>query len=249
MVYINRGDIEGFTGMTYTDFKVGGVTMTEAQWIDFLTLMIPNIEQALHRYCNVTSFDPSTTLIEYHSGRGATNDEYGSGANLGLAFSGQGTAYIDNDTTFWLRELLYTMTSVYEDTNPKTSVPAWTLRAERTAILAGDYEIVTKNELTCIRFHQNVPAAGNNNVKITYKTGYATTSAQYQEIKLQALRMMSNLLLHKKKIQEALTIRAQGIRDYSQMFDIMNESAILTENIKLVLDKYKRWNIEGDIFA
>jgi hypothetical protein len=61
--------------------------------------------------------------------------------------------------------------------------------------------------------------------------------------------MMSNLLLHKKKIQEALTIRAQGIRDYSQMFDIMNESAILTENIKLVLDKYKRWNIEGDMFA
>jgi len=28
----------------------------------------------------------------------------------------------------------------------------------------------------------------------------------------------------------------------------MNESAILTESIKMILDKYKRFNIEGDIF-
>jgi hypothetical protein len=247
-MYFTVAELETFTGMANTDFKVAGVTMTPAQWSAFLTLMIPNVEQALHRYCNVTSFDPTTAIVELHSGRGATNDEYGSGANLGLAFSGQGTAYIPNDTEFYLRELLYTMTSVEEDTAPKTTIPAWVTRTARSAIVAGDYEVITKNETTLVRFHQNVPSAGNDNVRITYYTGYGTTSAQYLEIKLQALRMMSNLLLHKKKIQEALTIRAQGIRDYSQMFDIMNESAILTENIKLVLDKYKRWNIEGSIY-
>jgi len=248
MAYITQPEIEAFTGMSNTDFKIAGVTMTPDQWTDLITVMVPNIEQTLHRYCNVTSFDPATSIVEYHSGRGATNDEYGSGANLGLAFSGQGTAYIPSDTIFYLRELFYGMTTVEEDTAPKTSVPAWSIRVLRSAVAAGDYEVITKNETTYVQFHQNVPAAGNNNVRITYLTGYGYNTQQYNEIKLQALRMMSNLLLHKKKIQEALTIRAQGIRDYSQMFDIMNESAILTENIKLVLDKYKRWNIEGDIY-
>ena len=248
MAYVTRGEIETFTGMYYTDFKVGGSTMTEAQWIDFLSYSIPNIDQIINRYCIVTSFDPTTAIVELHSGRGATNDEYGSGSNLGLAWSSTGASYIESDTAFFLRELFYSMTSVEEDTNPKTSVPAWTTRAVRSASVAGDYEIITKNEVTYIQFHQNVPLAGNNNVRITYYTGYGTGTAQYKEIKLQALRMVSNLLLHKKKIQEALTIRAQGIRDFSQMFDIMNESALLTENIRLVLDKYKRYPIEGSIY-
>ena len=247
MAYVTQADIESFTGMANTDFKVGSVTMTPAQWTAFITLMEPNIAQAIHRYCNVTSFDSTTDIVELHSGRGASNDEYGT-TGSSIVYGAAGSTYIPSDRMFYLREIFYSMTSVQEDMSSKTSIPSWVTRAERSAILAGDYEVITKNEVTYVNFNQNVPLIGDNNVKIAYKCGYGTATSQYLEIKLQSLRMFSNLLLHKKKIQEALTIRAQGIRDYSQMFDIMNESAIMTENIKLILDKYKRYPIEGEMF-
>jgi hypothetical protein len=223
--------------------------MTESQWITFLSTVLPNIDQMLNRYCNVTSFDPSTTVVEYHSGRGANDDEMGgySPRYFTYGLDTQGTTYLMTDKTFNLREVFYSLTSVEEDVSPKTSVASWSTRTQR-GVTAGDFEVVTKNEQTYIIFHNNIPMYGENNVRITYKCGYGTSTNQYSQIKLQALRMATNFLLLKKKVQEAVNIRAQGIRDYSQMFDISNESMILTPNIKEVLDKYRRYPIEGSVY-
>ena len=248
MTYVTQSEIETFTGMANTDFKVGGVTMTPDQWTDFITVMIPNVEQIIHRYCNVTSFDSTTSIVELHSGKGASNDEYGT-TGASIIYGAMGSTYLPSDRTFNLREMCYTLTSVEEDTNGKLQIPNWVTRAVRSVSVPGDYEVRVQNEVTSVVFNQNVPMYGENNIRITYKCGYGPNSAQYNEIKLMALRMMSNMLLLKKKVQEAVNIRAQGIRDYSQMFDIMNESAILTPNIKEVLDKYKRYPIEGDFFS
>ena len=237
MTYVTQHEVEAFTGFSYTDFKESGSVMTESQWSDFLGNALGNVDQIIHRYCNVTSFDP-TTIVEYHSGRGANDDEGGS----------KSPGWITSDRTFYLREVLYSFTTAEEDVAAKTAVPSWVERDVRSSIAAGDFEIITQNELTKIVYNQNVPAIGENNVRFTYKCGYGTNTEQYRQIKYCALRMAANYLLHKKKIQEANTIRAQGTRDYSQMFDIMNESAILTENIRLTLDRFKRWNIEGDFF-
>ncbi len=249
MTYVTRNDVEAFSGMSYTDFKVGGATMSESQWITFLSTILPNIDQMLNRYCNVTSFDPTTTVVEYHSGRGANDDEMGgySPRYFTYGLDTQGTTYLMSDKTFNLREVFYSLTSVEEDVSPKTSVASWSTRTQR-GVTAGDFEVVTKNEQTSIIFHNNIPMYGENNVRITYKCGYGTSTAQYAQIKMQALRMATNFLLLKKKVQEAVNIRAQGIRDYSQMFDISNESMILTPNIKEVLDKYRRYPIEGSVF-
>lgn len=345
-----------FTGMSYTDFKIGSVPMTESQWVQFLEMVLPNIDQMINRYCNVTTFDctrADALITELHDGRGANNDEFGS-SQVGLMYYGlNGTTYLATDTDFYLREICYSLTSIQEDTASDNDVSFWVSRYPRgspptyevdtleiysqastngnititlnstytytvaittsmtiaqicaaivaagphtdskgvvwtptstaplvnftagvtgvqtmvgvssgttgislnvsqtsigTSTYGGDYQLITKNETTYIHFVNNVPAAGYNNVKVVYTTGYSTTSPQYAEIKIQALRAATNFMLLKKKIQEALTIRAQGVRDYSQMFDIMNESAILTPNIKEVLDKYRRYPIEGDIY-
>ena len=247
MAYITKEEVEAYTGFTYTDFRESGSVMTETQWDAFLESNISNVDQMINRYCNVTSFDPTTTIVEYHSGKGASDDE-------GVSYSGYflkpyAGSYIDNDREFYLREPLYTLTSVEEDVAPKTSAPSWTARVIRTTGIAGDYELVTKNELSRVVFWQNIPTFGYNNVRITYKCGYGTNTQQYSEIKLCALRTMANFLLHKKKIQEAVNIRAQGVRDYSQMFDIMNESALLTINVTTILDRYRRIPLDGDLFA
>jgi len=247
MTYVTRSDIEAFTGFSYTDFKVGGQVMTEGQWEEHLKYVLPNIDQMLNRYCCVTSFEP-TAIVELHDGRGANNDEFGN-SNVGLVYYGiNGTTYLTSDITFYLREPCISVTTVEEDTGSKTALQNWVTRAARSSTVIGDYEVVTKNEVTWIQFNQNVPSAGTNNVRITYQAGYAKTTAQYKEIQLQALRMVTNYLMLKKKIQEVTTVRASGIRDFAQMFDIMNESAILTESIKIILDKYKRYEIAGDIY-
>jgi len=250
MAYITQADIETYTGFTYTDFKVAGAVMSSVQWAAMITAYIPYIEQMINRYCNVTSFDPTTTITEYHSGRGANDDEMGgySPRYFTYGLDTQGTTYLMSDKTFYLREVFNTLTSVKEDVSPKTSAPSWTARTQRSAGVAGDFEVSTKNEVTAIIFHTNIPMYGENNVEIVYTCGYPTSSNQYKEIQLCALRMMGNLLLAKKKIQEVTTIRAQGIRDFSQMMDIMNESAVLTENVRLTLDKFKRFPIEGSMF-
>ena len=250
MAYMTVVDVEQFTGMSHTDFKSAGAVMTRPEWLSFVESYITTIEQMIHRHCNVTSFDPTTVITEYHSGRGANDDEMGgySPRYFTYGIDTQGTTYLTSDRTFYLREVFYSLTSVKEDVNPKTSVPSWVSRTERSALVAGDFAVSTKNEVTTVIFHTNIPMYGENNVEIVYKCGYGTSTPQYREIKLCALRMMSNFLLLKKKTQEVTTIRAQGIRDFSQMFDMMNESAILTESIKLILDKYKRFPIEGSWF-
>lgn len=247
MAYITKEEVEAYTGFTYTDFKESGTTMTETQWDSFLLSNIGNIDQMVNRYCNVTSFNPTTIIAEYHSGKGASDDE-------GVTYSGYflkpySGSYIESDREFYLREPLYSIISVEEDVSAKTSVPSWQTRSQRSAVVAGDYEVITRNELSKVVFWQNIPTFGYNNVRINYYCGYGTPTSQYKEIKLCALRMMTNLLLHKKKIQEAVNIRALGVRDYSQMFDIMNESVILANNVTTVLDKYRRIPLDGDLFA
>jgi len=239
MTYVTASEIEEFMGMYHPDFMIGNTPMSEAQWQAFSTTNVPRVAQILHRYCNVPTFDladSKSLVVEYQSGRGATNDD------------DKTSEYGDTDITFFLRQIYYTdgthaAVVVEEDTNPKTSVPAWTARVVRSALVAGDYEVVSDRELTQIVFHNNVPILGRTNVRFTYYTGYLSTSPEYQDLKLQVLRMCENLLLLKKKVQEAASIRRHGVRNYSQMFDIFNESSVLTSQVKESLDRYKRFSL------
>jgi hypothetical protein len=135
---------------------------------------------------------------------------------------------------------------VYEDTTPN-GVATWTARTAR-GVTYGDYKVITDSELTSIRFHANVPIKGIQNVKITYYTGYAPASAQFGEIRLTALRAFKNLIMLKKKTQEASTIRNYAVRDYSQMFEPFDESSVFSESEKAVLDRYKRYPLDGEMF-
>jgi hypothetical protein len=57
-----------------------------------------------------------------------------------------------------------------------------------------------------------------------------------------------NLLLQKKKVQEATTLRATGARDMSEMFALFNESYVLTNEIKNTLDRYKRRQVDMSLY-
>ena len=104
----------------------------------------------------------------------------------------------------------------------------------------GDYETITKGEITQINFYNNIPAAGENNVKLVYYTGYAATSKPYADIKFQILRVFKNLILTKKHIQSVLTITANGGRDFAGITNQYSEGSILSHLEETVLKRYKR---------
>jgi hypothetical protein len=246
---ISNTTIENYTGVAYTDLMDNGAQMTAIQWAAFCTAYVEIIAQIVHRYCNVPTFDPTqpeALIVELRSGRGATDD------------SVYPSTYTQNDQEFYLREIYFTGTIgavtyaplvVEVDTAGKTAIPAWTTRTVRSAAAGGDYEVITKRELTMVSFHNNVPGQGQNNVRFTYYTGYAPTSKPYGDIRFQVLRVFKNLILAKKGIQSVLTIFAQGTRDYSQLPNQYSEAQILSHMEESTLKRYKRCPIVGGPFT
>ena len=243
MAYVTKEDVQTFMGFSNKDLKINGVQMSEAEFQNFVSTYEPAIAQMVHRFCNVVSFEP-TTVVEYKSGRGASDDDSST------------SDYLDSDVEFYLRNLYLTTsaTPVYapivveEDMSSPTASPSWTLRSERSDSAGGDYRVVTDGELTCVRFHANIPRQGKFNVRFTYTTGFAKTSAEYRDIKMQILRCFKNLIMLKKKTQEASTIRNYAVRDYSQMFEPFDESSVLSESERTALERYKRLPLDGPMF-
>lgn len=245
---LTNKDVEELCGITYTDMLINGAQMTQVEWETFCADYVEIIAQIVHKYCNVQTFDPQqpeSLIVELRNGRGSTDD---------WNFP---TAYLPQDYQFYLRELYYTGTIggtayapvvVEEDTAAKTDIPAWTARTVRSASAGGDYEIVTKKELTMVSFHNNIPAKKDNSVRFTYYTGYAPTSKPYRDIRFQVLRVFKNLILSKKGIQSIVTIFAQGIRDMSQIGNQYNEAQILSHMEESTLKRYKRVTMAGAIF-
>lgn len=104
----------------------------------------------------------------------------------------------------------------------------------------GDYEVITKGEVTLVSFYDNIPAPGENNVKLVYYTGFDPAGKPYQDIKFQVLRVFKNLILAKKNIQAVLTITANGGRDFQGLTNQYSEGQILSHMEESVLKRYKR---------
>jgi hypothetical protein len=339
MALCTQAEIERYSGFKASDFTQNGLVMEDAEWSDFVAMLIPRVTQMMQRYCNVYSFEP-TTWTEYHNGKGATN------------FDSSVSDYNEEDQVFFLQQLYLNDDSllIYEDTAAKSGVPTWCLRTQRpagsaaeidtivivngpvtsgnititlnnvttytvaltagmtitqvcNAIVAagahtdskgivwtptttvpyvsltagtagpanqatlstgvtglgyqiyaarkgtnysgGDYEVFFENEVSRVMFYSNVPAKGNRNIKMIYNTGYALISPQLGDIKFQCIRACNNVLLTKKKIQEAISVRNYGVRDYSQMFDVFSEGIVLDDRIKASLEQYQRKVIPG----
>lgn len=231
MAYITQSDVEAFAGFSFSDFRNEGRAMTSAEFETFIETCIEYVSQLIHRYCNVVSFE-THSVTEYHNGRGATDDERAS------------AQYTEQDRVFYLRDNpVISLTKVEVDVNPITSTPSWSQMSLRSDQTAGHFIFVNDNEHAFVRFHNNVPKKGIRNVRVTYSAGYAADSDQFKELQLVALRMTTNLLLLKKKYQEATTIRNANVRDYAQMFDVFNESDILTTSVATQLERYRRITI------
>lgn len=240
---IGSKEVEAYTGFAYTDLLQNGAVMTSVQWDAFIAEYVEVIAQIVHRYCNVPTFDPAqpeATITELRNGRGPTDD------------SVWPVQYVAADSQFYLHQIYYaadTAIVVQEDTASKTAASAWTTRTVRSSEAGGDYEVITKRELTMVSFHHNIPNFGGNNVKFVYTTGYAPTSKEYHDITFQVLRVFKNLILSKKGVEAIATIFAAGVRDYSQLPNQYSEAQILSHMEQSILKRYRRYPVFGGPFT
>jgi len=247
MTYISQSDIEQWTGFSNADFKYGGTTMTSTQWTAFCTQIVKKVTQAIDRFCNVPTLE-THTATEYHSGRNDAAQDFRNYFYAGYTI--YNSAYTELDRTFFLREVVQTATTVkVEEDTTVTATPTWTERTQRTSTATGDFNVLQHNDLTSISFINNIPCSGRDNVRITYTAGYASGSAELDAINQAAIEIAQNLLLRKKKIQEASTIRGTGVRDYSPMFELLDEKVALSENIKQTLIPYRRIMMLEDVYS
>jgi hypothetical protein len=238
--YFTLQELKDFMGFSARDMKTAGVQMSDTEFGSFVQEYEPRIAQMVHRFCNVIDFRP-TLVTEYKNGRGASNDDTSR------------DDFLESDYSFYLRNLYLTDSTyipivVSEDLGSPTGAESWTTRTLRSSLAGGDYRVITDNELTEIRFHNNIPLEGYANVKFTYYTGYSLTSAPFQDIKLQVMRCAKNLIMMKKKVQEATTARNFGVRDFSTMFEPFDESSVLSQSEKDALERYRRYPLDGPMF-
>jgi hypothetical protein len=122
------------------------------------------------------------------------------------------------------------------------------VQTQGSAGSGGDYEVITKKEMTLLSFYNNIPAPGENNVKLIYYTGYDPSSKPYAEIKFEILRCFKNLILAKKNVQAIAVVTASGSRDYQAMTNQYSEAQILSHMEQSTLMKYKRLSLAGPMY-
>jgi hypothetical protein len=263
MVYVTASEVEEFSGVAHTDLKIAGRTMTDAEWISFVDTYQKPVSDVVHRYCRVPTFDPTSPeglIVERRDGHTSADNDFP--YSLGVGYS---TAYTSTygydvnpqDYEYYLPNLYFTgivngvnfpPIVIEEDMANKSAAPSWTVRTARSSTAGGDYEVLTKDELTSVNFHNNIPRAGRNNLRFTYYTGYDLASNQFKDIKMNILRCFKNLVMLKKKTQEPLTIRAHGVRDFQTMFEPFDESQILSDTEMRLLEPYRRISLPGAMF-
>lgn len=234
MSYFTLSELEAYSGLGRTDFKSAGTQMATADWVSFATFEHDAIAQIIDRWCNVPTFE-SHTVIEYKNGRGASGD-FGE--------------YLEDDYIYYLNEPATCVTSVEENVNYGTgsSSTSWATRAPHTETVTGDYEFSDYGSVPTISFNTNVPAKGRRNLRVTYTGGYPVGSPELEDIKRLALKMATKDLVFKKKVQEAQTARAQGTKDFAPMFDAISDGNVLTKDITMMLCRYRRYNLGGEIW-
>jgi hypothetical protein len=229
MVYTTQAEVEAWTGFGYTSFTKGGAVMTSGEWTTLVESLIAAATALINGYCRVTTLEEDT-YTQYFDGRGRT---------------GRSGGYSERDRTFNLMHWpLSSITSVHEDLNSPTAIPAWTTRTVRSDVAAGDYVVVYRGQIARIRFHNNIPRYGQSNLKVVYVAGYAGDSGELDEIGQLCNELIGNFLVLKKKLQEIEAGRTMGTPDAVDTVNLQ-EPRVFTPDLKARLKKYQRKAIPG----
>lgn len=224
MTLFSQADLEARTGAGASDFLQAGEEMTADQWAAYVVALEKEVSQAIARFTRRTAIE-ETEYTEFHDGGGPT---------------GERRQYVERDVIIlpW-EQPVQSITSVDVDEATLSGARNWVPRTPRDETTGGDYEVLTRNGITRIRFHTRVPRKGHGNVRIVYRAGYAATSRELEDLRGIALEMAGKTLEIKKRRQEAQAARRVGTRDAADMVPI-GDPKVLSDDIRTRLLPYRR---------
>lgn len=242
-MYCTPTDIMDLTGGSPQDFKVLGKPMTYEQYYALLTTYIDIATDMINQYCNVTTFEEHVVVDEMHSIQMFDRFPYSYGYTAPFL---RGILDTEEDYSLSSREVfpreypVHSIIKVFVCYQINTDGQNWKQLQERINGQAGDYNVIQRFNHCHIQITRNVPRYGVNNCKITYMAGYPAGHKIWSQLKMATVMVVNNILNYKKASQEAYTIRGSSISDYSTMFHNEIGGKFISDDVRFILDRWRR---------
>lgn len=241
--YCDSSDVATMNGFSAKNMKVFGKEMTDGEFELFITDLCSAASELVNQWCNVITFYEHTITDEYHSMDTSDYHFYPDyiPSVYGYAMGARSPDLNIRKRTFLPRE--YPVISVDEVKVNRASnyaKPVWMTLNPPSDDEIGDYVIAQRFKSTKVTIVRNAPSAGINNIKVSYTAGYPDNDKVFKVLKRATAMIVNNYLNYKAKMQEASTLRQSAVQDYAMMFDPEYAKYILTDDIKSILELYRR---------
>ena len=250
--YCTAADVAEMNGFSHKNMKIFGAQMTDGEYELFVSDLCSAASELVNRWCNVETFYEHTIENEYHTMD--TSDYYFYPdyipAVYGYAMGAQSPDLNIRRRTFLPRDYpVLSITGVEVNRATNYGVPVWRELNPPSDTDVGDYQVIQKFKSTKIAIIRNAPLNGINNIRISYTAGYAEDDKIFTVLKRATAMIVNNYLNYKAKMQESATLRQSAVQDYAAMFDPEYAKYILTDDIKSILELYRRPPVDPTAYA
>ena len=250
--YCTSADVAEMNGFSHHNMKIFGKEMTEGEYELFVSDLCTAASELVNRWCNVDTFYEHTIEDEYHTMD--TSDYYFYPDYIpsvyGYAMGAHSPDHNVRKRTILPRDYpVMNITKVEANRATNYGAPVWMTLKPPAEDAYGDYQIVRKFKSTKITIIRNAPLNGLNNSRMSYTAGYPETDKVFTILKRATAMIVNNYLNYKAKMQEASTLRQSAVQDYAAMFDPEYAKYILTDDIKSILELYRRPPVDPTAYA
>lgn len=253
--YLTPADISSMDGYRAEDMLSMGYEMNTPEYMQFLEYVCSAVTEIANRWCNVSTYHLHTIAEEYHTMDTSDFFTASYGVRAPYLFFSDPVAKKSQLMEWSIYPREYPVKSVEEvwiNTRRDDQLPAWRLLHTVPAFdplnpnpepIDGvcEYKFLDDGfDMKHILLTKWLPMVGTNNIRIVYSAGFEEDNPIFSHLRTACILMAQNILAYKKKLQEAATIRGSGIPDYAQMFALRDESMILTQSVKDILNLVKR---------
>lgn len=229
-----------FGGFRPEDLDESGYEMNESQLKAYVESLIRVATQIINKYCNRNTFEITEYVDEMHTldiGDSFT-PIYGMVRGYpGLTYSINLYDYTTDLSKFTIiprEQPVVEIESLKVNTAWSNAKPQWEELHQWTLDSDGEYKVIERYGTTRVMLMKRFPCPSNNNIRLTYKSGYQDNDPVWDILSVACSMIVSNIINKKKTNQERFTIRGAGVESYQGLFD----TTILTPDVKSMLDLY-----------
>lgn len=241
--YCTSADVAEMNGFSHKNMKIFGNQMTDGEYEALVSDLCTAASELVNQWCNVVTFYEHEIVDEYHTMDTSDYHFYPDyiPSVYGYAMGVHSPDLNVKRRTFLPREYpVMNVTEVAVNRATNYGIPNWLTLTPPSDTEVGDYQVMQRFRSTKITIIRHAPLTGINNIRVSYTAGYPETDKVFKVLKRATAMIVNNYLNYKAKMQEAATLRQSAVQDYAAMFDPEYAKYILTDDVKSILELYRR---------